>query len=71
MCTTVCDANNESETNIVIRINACKKILLALVLVHSIVVGIIFDISSTILIMVPVEAVISGGWIPFHSLGQP
>ena len=24
--TTVCDANNESETNVVIRINACKKI---------------------------------------------
>ena len=25
LCTTVCDANNESETNIVIRINASKK----------------------------------------------
>ena len=25
LCTTVCDANNESEMNVVIRINACKK----------------------------------------------
>ena len=25
LCATVCDANNESETNIVIRINACKN----------------------------------------------
>ena len=59
MCITVCEVNNESETNIVIRINACKKILLALVLVHSIVVGIIFDIFLTILVMVPVEAAFS------------
>ena len=36
LCTTVCDANNESETNIVIRIGYfVKKILLALVFVHS------------------------------------
>ena len=64
LCTTVCDANNESETNIGIRINACKTFLLPLVLVHSIVVGIILDISSTILVMVPVEAVIFGGLDP-------
>ena len=57
LCTTVCDANNQSEMNTVMRINACKKILLALVLVHSIVVGIIFDITLTILVMVPVEVV--------------
>ena len=25
LCTAVCDANNESKTNIIIRINACKK----------------------------------------------
>ena len=35
-----------------------KKILLALVLVHSIII--IFGVSSTILVMVPVEAVFSG-----------
>ena len=57
--------NNESEMNIVIRINACeKKLLLALVLVHSIVVGIIFGISLTILVMVAVEVVVSGGLDP-------
>ena len=34
LCTTICDANNESETNNVKRINVCKKnFLLALVLV--------------------------------------
>ena len=61
MCTAVCDANNESKTNVVIRINACKKFLLALVLFHStIVVSIIFGVSSTILVMVPVEAVFLG-----------
>ena len=62
LCITVCDVNNESETNVVMRINACKKIfLLALVLVHSIVVGIIFDIFWTILVMVPVEVVLFEG----------
>ena len=25
LCTTVCDAKKESETNVVIRTNACKK----------------------------------------------
>ena len=35
LCTTICGADNESETNVVRRINACKKNLLALVLVHS------------------------------------
>ena len=49
LCTTICNTNNKSETNIVKRINASKKILLALVLVHSTVVDIIFDISLTIL----------------------
>ena len=43
LCATVCDANNESEMNVVIRINACKKIFyLPLSLSISIVVGIIF-----------------------------
>ena len=47
-----------------------KKFLLALV--HStIVVGIIFGMSSTTLVMVPVEAVLLGSWIPLHSSGQP
>ena len=41
-----------------------KIFLLALVLVHSIVHGIIFGISLTILVMVPVEAVLSGGLDP-------
>ena len=59
--TITCDTNNESETNIVIRINACKKFLLALVLVHStIVVSIIFGVSLTILVMAPAEVVLSG-----------
>ena len=48
-----------------------KKILLALVLVHSTVVDIIFDTSSTILLMAPVDAGFSGGSVPFHLLGQP
>ena len=59
LCIVVCDANNESETNVVMRINTYKKILLALVLVHLIVVGIIFDIFPTTLVMVPVEVVFS------------
>ena len=63
MCTTVCDANNESETNIAIRMNACKKNLLSLVLVNSTVV-VIFGVYLTILVMVPVEAVFSGGLEP-------
>ena len=71
LCTTICNVNSDSETNIVRRKNACKTILLALVLVYSTVVDIIFDISSTILVMVPVEAGFSGGWIPCHLLGQP
>ena len=37
-----------------------KKFLLGLVIVLSLVIGIIFDISLTILVMVPVEVVISG-----------
>ena len=42
-----------------------KKILHALVLVHStIAVGIIFGISLTILVMVPVEVVLSGQMDP-------
>ena len=50
---TICDADNVSETNIVRRINACKKkILLALVLLHSTVVDSIFDTSSTVMVMV-------------------
>ena len=61
LCTTVCDANSESETNIVIRLNACKKNVLALVLVHStIVVSITFGVSLTILVMIPLEAVLLG-----------
>ena len=57
--TAICSANNESEINVVRRINACKKILLALVLVHSTIVVIIFGVSSAILVMVPVEVVFS------------
>ena len=41
-----------------------KTFLHALVFAHSIVVGIIFGISLTILVMVPVEAVVSGGLDP-------
>ena len=63
LCTTICDANNESETNIVRRINACKNVFL-LALVHSTVVNIIFDTSSTILVMVPVDAGFSWGLAP-------
>ena len=63
--TVICGANNESEINIVRRINACKKIfLLALVLVHSTVVDTIFDISLTILVMVPVDTGFSRGLAP-------
>ena len=58
MCTAVCDVNSESKMNVVIRINACKKIfLLALVLVHSTIVVFIFGVSLAILVMVPVEVV--------------
>ena len=58
----ICDVNNESDTNVVRRINTCKKFfLLALVHVHSIVLDIIFGISSTILVMVPAEVVYFGG----------
>ena len=61
MCTAVCYANSESEMNVVMRINACKKkFLLALVLVHSTIVVIIFGVSSTILVIIPVEVVFSG-----------
>ena len=60
MCTAICDANSESKTNVFTRINACKKILLALVLVHSTIVVIIFGVSLTILVMVPVEVVFLG-----------
>ena len=57
LCTTICHTNNESETNVVRRINACKKeILLAFFLVYFTVVDIIFDTSFTILVMVPVDA---------------
>ena len=41
-----------------------KKFLLALVLVHSTVVDIIFDTSSTILVMVLVDAGFSWGLSP-------
>ena len=41
-----------------------KIFLFALVLVNSTVVDIIFDISLTILVMVPVEAGFSGGLDP-------
>ena len=68
---TICDANNVSELNIVRRMHACKKVLLALVLVHSTVVDTIFDTSSTILVMVPVDAGFPGAWVPFDLLGQP
>ena len=50
---TICDA--------IRRINACKKILLSLALVHSTVVDTIFDTSLTILVMVPVDAGFSWG----------
>ena len=62
--TVICSTKIESEINVVRRINACKKNLLALVLVHSTVVDTIFDISSTILVMVPVDAGYSGGLAP-------
>ena len=60
---TICDANNVSETNVIRRIHACKKIFL-LALVHSTVVDTIFDTSLTILVMVPVDAGFSLGLTP-------
>ena len=58
MCTGVCAVNSKSKMNIIIRINACKKIfLLALVLVHSTMFFIIFGVSLAILVMVPVEVI--------------
>ena len=63
--TVICIAEIESEINVVRRINACKNFfLLALVLVHSTVADAIFDISSTILVMVPVNARFSRGLAP-------
>ena len=59
MCTAVCDVKSESEMNVVIRINACIKFLLALILVHSTIV-IISGVSLAILVMVPVEVVFWG-----------
>ena len=41
-----------------------KIFLVALVFVHSTVVDVIFDISLTILVMVPVEVGFSGGLDP-------
>ena len=66
LSTVVCDANNERKTNVAIRMSASKKkFLLALVIVQStIVASIIFGVSSTILVMVPVEAVLFGGFDP-------
>ena len=69
--TIICSGNNESETNIIRRMKPHKKILLALVLVHSTVVDTIFDTSSTILVMVPVDAGFSGVWIPFTYRANP
>ena len=43
-----------------------NKFLLAFVLVHSTVIGIIFGISLTILVMVPVEGVLLGGGAGSH-----
>ena len=56
---TICNTNNVSETNIIRKRHASKKCLLALV--HSTVVDTIFDTSSTILVMVPVDAGFFGG----------
>ena len=57
--------------NAVIRINASKKnVLLALVLVHSTIVVIIFGVSLAILVMVPVE-VIFLGCIRIHMPSRP
>ena len=69
MCTNICDANTESETNIVRRINAWKKNLLALV--HSTGVDIIFDISLTIMAKVPVDAGFSGELDPILVVRSP
>ena len=63
--TVICGTSNESEINFVRRINACKNFfLLGLVLVHFTVVDTIFDISSTILVMVPVDGGFSRGLTP-------
>ena len=61
--TVICDAEIESEINIIRRINTCKKIFL-LALVHYTVVDTIFDISLTILVIVPVDAGFSSGLAP-------
>ena len=71
MCTAVCDVNSESKMNVVIRINACKKFLPALVLVHSTIVVIIFGVSLALLVMGPVEAVFWEATGPIHFPGQP
>ena len=65
--TAICSVNNESEANVVRRMNACKKKLLAFVLVHSTVVNTIFDTSSAILVLVPVDGGFPG-WLDPISL---
>ena len=64
---TICNANNVSETNVIRKRHACKKIFL-LALVHSTVVDTIFDTSLTILVMVPVDARFFGGLDPISSI---
>ena len=63
---TICIANDVSETNVIRKRHACKKFLLALV--HSTVVDTIFYASSTILVMVPVDAGFLGRFEPISSI---
>ena len=60
-------ANNVSEINAIRKRHACKiKFLLALA--GSIAIDTAFDTSSTILVMVPVEAGFLGGYEPIYSI---
>ena len=60
-------ANSVSEVNAIRNRHACKeKVLLALVC--SIVIDTAFDASSTILVMVPVDVMFSGGYEPICSI---
>ena len=59
-------ANNVSEINAIRNRHACKKYLLALVC--SILIDTAFDASSTILLMVPVDAGFLGGYEPVYSV---
>ena len=72
LCATVCDVNNESKTNIVIRINACKKMIyfpFPLSIPLLLVSFLVFLQQSWSWYYLNWSFL--GGWIPLHSSGQP